>query len=124
MEQGTGTQQAAGDRLLSDTHSHICLRVEHPLSPCQYKTTSESFSQVLIEFGIKEELRQLWKQSSKKQAERFLESWCSRAESSGIKMLQQFAKTVRKARTGLLNWYDYPISTGPLEGTNNKNKTM
>jgi len=23
-----------------------------------------------------------------------------------------------------LNWYDYPISTGPLEGTNNKIKTM
>jgi transposase len=39
-------------------------------------------------------------------------------------MLQQFAKTMRKSRTGLLNWYDYPISTGPLEGTNNKIKTM
>jgi transposase len=23
-----------------------------------------------------------------------------------------------------LAWYDYPISTGPLEGTNNKIKTM
>lgn len=33
-------------------------------------------------------------------------------------------KPLRKARTGLLNWYDYPISTGPLEGTNNKIKTM
>ncbi len=75
-------------------------------------------------YYMKEELRQLWNQSSKPQAERFLESWCSRAESSGIKMLQQFAKTMRKSRTGLLNWYDYPISTGPLEGTNNKIKTM
>ena len=27
-------------------------------------------------------------------------------------------------RTGLLAYYDYPISTGPLEGTNNKIKTM
>lgn len=75
-------------------------------------------------YYMKEELRQLWNQSSKKEAERFLESWCSRAESSGIKMLQQFAKTMRNSRTGLLNWYDYPISTGPLEGTNNKIKTM
>ena len=24
----------------------------------------------------------------------------------------------------ILAWYDYPISTGPLEGTNNKIKTM
>jgi transposase len=23
-------------------------------------------------------------------------------------------------RPGILAWYDYPISTGPLEGTNNK----
>jgi transposase len=27
-------------------------------------------------------------------------------------------------RTGLLAWYEDPISTGPLEGTNNKIKTM
>ena len=25
---------------------------------------------------------------------------------------------------GILAFYDYPISTGPLEGTNNKIKTM
>ena len=27
-------------------------------------------------------------------------------------------------RTGILAYYDQPISTGPLEGTNNKIKTM
>ena len=27
-------------------------------------------------------------------------------------------------RTGILAYYDYPISTAPLEGTNNKIKTM
>jgi transposase len=27
-------------------------------------------------------------------------------------------------RAGILAYYDYPISTGPLEGTNNKIKTM
>lgn len=25
---------------------------------------------------------------------------------------------------GILSWFDSPISTGPLEGTNNKIKTM
>lgn len=30
------------------------------------------------------------------------------------------AKTLRGYRTAVLNWYDEPISTGPLEGTNNK----
>ena len=27
-------------------------------------------------------------------------------------------------REGILAWYDFPISTGPLEGTNNKIQTM
>jgi transposase len=27
-------------------------------------------------------------------------------------------------RAGILAYYDYPISTGPLEGTNNKIETM
>jgi len=30
------------------------------------------------------------------------------------------ANTLRTHRAGLLAWYDHPISTGPLEGTNNK----
>ena len=39
-------------------------------------------------------------------------------------MLHQMAKTLDSHRSGLLAYYDYPISTGPLEGTNNKIKTM
>jgi transposase len=39
-------------------------------------------------------------------------------------MLQQMAKTLEAHRAGLLAYYDYPISTGPLEGTNNKIKTL
>jgi len=43
---------------------------------------------------------------------------------SGITMLTKFAKLLAAYRSGLLAYYDYPISTGPLEGTNNKIKTM
>ena len=39
-------------------------------------------------------------------------------------MLQEFANTLRLHRSGLLAYYDCPITTGPLEGTNNKIKTM
>ena len=39
-------------------------------------------------------------------------------------MLSKFAKTLEKHREGILAFYDYRISTGPLEGTNNKIKTM
>jgi transposase len=39
-------------------------------------------------------------------------------------MLQKFAKTLGLHAWGILAWYDYPISSGPPEGTNNKIKTM
>jgi len=34
------------------------------------------------------------------------------------------ASTFRMHRTGLLNYHRCPISTGPLEGLNNKIKTL
>lgn len=75
-------------------------------------------------YYLKEDLRQLWSQPSKAAAERFLSDWCQQAQSSGIRILQQFAKTLLGHRSGLLNWYDHPISTGPLEAANNKLKLL
>ncbi|MDP8237509.1 MAG: ISL3 family transposase [Candidatus Hatepunaea meridiana] len=42
---------------------------------------------------------------------------------AALKINQPLA-TIGAYRTGLLAYYDYSISTGPLEGTNNKIKTM
>jgi transposase len=39
-------------------------------------------------------------------------------------MLEQFADTLEEHRQGILNCYDYRISTGPLEGTNTKIQLM
>jgi transposase len=75
-------------------------------------------------YYMKEDLRQLWEQPDKATAARVLEDWIRRAEASCIKMLQKFAGTLAMCRTGILAYYDYRISTGPLEGTNNKIKTM
>ena len=71
-------------------------------------------------YYLKEDLRQFWEQGSKPAAGKFLESWCKRAETSGIRHLHVMANTLRMHRSGLLNWYDHPLSTGPLEGINNK----
>jgi transposase len=54
----------------------------------------------------------------------FLDGWLKRAEASGIKMLQQMAKTLAAHRSGLLAYHDVMITSGPMEGTNNKIKTM
>jgi len=75
-------------------------------------------------YYMKEDLQQFWKQHSYEAAESFLQDWIKRAAVSGITMLKKFANTLSAFRTGLLAYYDYPISTGPLEGTNNKIKTM
>lgn len=75
-------------------------------------------------YYLKEDLRQFWEQATKPQAERWLTAWCRRAEQTGIKVLQQMTRTLQKHRTSLLAWYDDPISTGPLEGVNNKLKLL
>jgi transposase len=71
-----------------------------------------------------EELNEVWEQNEQETAEALLMEWILYTESSGIRMLQEFAKTLRYHAFGILAWCDYPISTGPLEGTNNKIKTM
>jgi transposase len=75
-------------------------------------------------YYLKEELRQLWTQADKTAASNFLESWIERAQASGIGVLRSFAKTLRRHEEGLLAYYDYPLSTGPLEGPNNKTRTL
>jgi transposase len=77
-----------------------------------------------IAYYLKDELNEVWEQDDEEAAQSLLMDWILYAESTGIRMLHQFAKTLRLHATGILAYYDYPISTGPLEGTNNKIKTM
>ena len=75
-------------------------------------------------YYMKEDLRQIWSQKDITTATEFLDDWILRAKTSGIKMLGKFADTLDRHRTGILAYYKFPISTGPLEGTNNKIKTL
>jgi len=75
-------------------------------------------------YYMKEDLRLVWKQKDKEKAETFLDDWIRRASVSGVSMLKNFANTLSVHKKGILAYYDFPISTGPLEGTNNKIKTM
>jgi transposase len=73
-----------------------------------------------IAYYLKEDFAEIWQQPGKAAAGTFLKDWCGRARASGIRVLQAMANTLEGHRTGILNWYDFPISTGPLEGINNK----
>ena len=75
-------------------------------------------------YYLKEDLRQIWSQPDKASAALVLAGWIKTASSSGIGPLIKMGRTLAKYRFGILNWYDHPISSGPLEGTNNKIKTL
>jgi transposase len=75
-------------------------------------------------YYLKEDLRQVWMQPNKRTARRVLRDWLARARASGIRILRQLADTLEDYQEGILAYYNYRISTGPLEGTNNKIKTM
>jgi len=77
-----------------------------------------------VAYYLKEDLRRFWEQPGKRFATAFLDGWIRRAEASGVKMLKQMARTLAAHRSGLLAYYDAMITSGPMEGTNNKIKTM
>jgi transposase len=92
--------------------------------PERLREALELNTSLFIAYYMKEQLRLLWSQPDKRTAGTFLTGWIRLANITGIRMLMNFAKTLAAHRRGILAWYDYPISTGPLEGTNNKIKTM
>lgn len=75
-------------------------------------------------YYLKEELKLLWMQMSLEKALEFLESWVAKAYATGLTKLKEFANTLMAHRTGIINWYKHYISTGPLEGLNNKIKVL
>jgi transposase len=77
-----------------------------------------------VAYYLKDDLRRFWEQPGRRFATAFLDGWLRRAEASGIKVLKQMAKTLAAHRSGLLAYYEAMITSGPMEGTNNKIKTM
>jgi transposase len=79
---------------------------------------------LLVGWYMKEELRELWNQPSRQDMEAFMKDWCEKAEQSGIGQMIKMAKTLRLHSSGILAYSRYPITSGKLEGINNKIKTL
>ena len=77
-----------------------------------------------VAYYLKEELGLLWQQENIEAARKFLGQWVGKAIASGINRLRQFAESLLSHRDGIFNWYYHHISTGPLEGLNNKIKVL
>ena len=65
-----------------------------------------------------------WSQESKSEARAFIETWLSQAKAMDNRHLTRFANTVESHIETILAWYEHPITSGPLEGLNNKIKVL
>ena len=75
-------------------------------------------------YYLKEDLKEIWMQSSIKLAENKLNQWVKQARDSQLQPFIKLANTILLHRTGILAWYRCRISTAKVEGINNKIKVM
>ncbi len=79
---------------------------------------------LFVMHSMKEQLRLLWSQGKHQRALAFLNQWCFDAMMSGIKPLGKVALTLLKHKKGILNYFPHRITSGSVEGTINKIKTL
>ena len=75
-------------------------------------------------YYLKEQLREIWMQPNKQAAEKVMLDWVKQAQESKVPQLMKMAVTIMAYRTGIPALCDCPISTGKVEGINNKIKVM
>jgi len=77
-----------------------------------------------IMYILKDMLKRIWKYRYRGWARKRLNEWCEMARESLIPEAIKFAKRLTRYAYGILNHCQYHISTGRLEGTNNKLKVI
>ena len=82
----------------------------------------KSHSDLATCYAMKEEMNRLFELRNKDEAYDGWTKWFMAAKESGIPQLQKFAELKEKRLKGLVAHATHPISTGKLEGTNNKIK--
>ena len=76
-------------------------------------------------YYLKDLLGEIWHQTEKETANTLISEWIKMADASGVNILKSFARTLGRFRSGILAYYDFGrISSGPIEGINNKIKTI
>ena len=75
---------------------------------------------------LKEDFNFLWTYTSPYWAGRFLDQWCARTMRSRIEPMKEKARSIRKHRELILNWFraKKEFSSGVVEGLNNKAKLV
>lgn len=69
---------------------------------------------------LKELLRELWDQSSPLSGMAHILRWMGQAQTSGVRAMEKLSATVLRHLDGILAYFWSPITSGRLEGLNNK----
>lgn len=75
-------------------------------------------------YVLKDQLKAICRYRHRGWARRTLHQWCELAQQVDHPMMRRFIGRLRFFEYGILNHCDYPISTGRLEGVNNKIKVI
>jgi transposase len=73
---------------------------------------------------LKEDLRMFWNLQDEQMGKLFLDTWINEARSLKLTHFIKLADTLERHYKGLLSYFKHRISTGPLEGLNNKIKVL
>lgn len=75
---------------------------------------------------LKEDFQNFWDYASATWAGKFLDQWCTQVMRSKLEPMKKVAKTIRKHKSLLLNFFEArnQISLGAVEGQNNKAKVV
>lgn len=79
---------------------------------------------LMTAYYLKEDLKEIWNQCCKDDAEKVLDEWVRQVFDAKIQPLAVMASTVRAYKPYILAWYDHYISNGRIEGINNKIKVL
>lgn len=92
--------------------------------PQRRKRTLKANEDLATLYYLKEELHSLWDENEESAAQGKLLDLIAFMESTQLHELKGFARCLGKHARNILNWYTHHITTGRLEGVNNKIKTL
>lgn len=115
------------DKKVLKGSKYLLLKNEENLKdeePAKLKTLLDMNRNLSTMYILKDSLKELWRSTNRDQAAKSLSDWCQLAEESEIPEAKKFTKRLLRYCYGILDHCDYPISTGRLEGSNNKIKVI
>lgn len=96
----------------------------HPGAKARLKEALKLNEPLNKAYYLKEKIRCVWDEPTKRQGTRVLRECIAEATDSGVRELVKLGKTLIRHADGILAYFDHRISSGPLEGVNNKIKVL